>query len=282
MSASLNNAAVIAALIALVGVFITQIVSIALDQRRTRLTRELDYLRAQEARELEAQRAHEAALQNYFERVGTLLMEQPLRQASPGDNLSTVVRAQTLTVLEGLEPDRKRILLQFLYESELIQKVKPVVGLEEADLSAANLSGANLSGANLSGAYLVEADLSGAYLSDNNVSDANLRGANLSEANLIETVLSGALLIEADLSGADLSGAHLSGAHLSGANLSDAYLVEADLGEADLSGAIGITNEELDRQTDGKLRGATMPNGQKYEDWLKRRHRGEDGENSGS
>ena len=60
MSVSLNNAAVIAALIALVGVFITQIVSIALDQRCTRLTRELDDLRARETRELEAQRVHEA------------------------------------------------------------------------------------------------------------------------------------------------------------------------------------------------------------------------------
>jgi hypothetical protein len=39
--------------------------------------------------------------------------------------LSTVVRAQTLSVLEGLDPDRKRILLRFLYESGLIRKDKP-------------------------------------------------------------------------------------------------------------------------------------------------------------
>jgi hypothetical protein len=35
-------------------------------------------------------------LQNYFEAVGELLIEKPLRRASPGNNLSTVVRAQTL------------------------------------------------------------------------------------------------------------------------------------------------------------------------------------------
>src|SRR5215204_4765692 len=80
-----DNAALIGALIALGGVFTTQMVSIALDDRRTH-----------EARELEAQRAHEAALQNYFEQVGALLNEKPLLRASPGDNLSTVVRAQTL------------------------------------------------------------------------------------------------------------------------------------------------------------------------------------------
>ncbi len=65
-------------------------------------------------------------MQNYIENVGELLIEKPLRRASPGDNLSTVVRAQTLSVLQGLDPDlkrmgldpdRKRILLLFLYES---------------------------------------------------------------------------------------------------------------------------------------------------------------------
>ena len=126
-----DNAALIGALIALGGVFTAQLVSIALDDRRTK-----------ESRELEAQRAHEAALQNYFEQVGTLLIEQPLRRASPGDNLSTVVRAQTLTVLQGLDSDRKRILLQFLYDSGLIHKDKPVVSLVLANLRGANLRGA--------------------------------------------------------------------------------------------------------------------------------------------
>jgi hypothetical protein len=86
-----DNAPLIAAVIALGGVGTTQMVSIALEGRRTR-----------EARELEAQRANEAALRNYFEDVGKLLIEKPLRQTSPGDDLSTVVRAQTLSVLEGL------------------------------------------------------------------------------------------------------------------------------------------------------------------------------------
>ena len=90
-----DSAAMIGALVALGGVFTAQMVSIS----------------------LETQRGHEAALQNYFEQVGKLLIEQPLRQSSPEENLSTVVRAQTLTVLEGLEPARKGIVLQFLYES---------------------------------------------------------------------------------------------------------------------------------------------------------------------
>ena len=77
-----DNAALIGALVALGGVFTAQMVGIALDDRRN-----------QESRDLEAQRAHEAALQNYFDQVGTVLIDQPLHRASPGDNLSTVVHS---------------------------------------------------------------------------------------------------------------------------------------------------------------------------------------------
>ena len=93
-----------------------------------------------QAQKLEAQGAREAALRKLFRASGKLLIDQPLRRASPGDNLGTVVRAQTLTVLERLDPDRKRILLQFQYESGLSCKDKPVVSLVAADLSRPDLS----------------------------------------------------------------------------------------------------------------------------------------------
>ena len=189
-------------------------------------------------------------MQNYLGNVGELLIEQPLHRASPADNLSTVVRVQTLSVLEGLNPERKRILLRFLDESGLIYKHKPVVSLVQANLTGADLSTADLTGDDLHGAYLSEATLG----------NADLSGANLNQANLSGAYLSEAYLTEANLKGADLSGADLSG--------------------VDLNGATGVTTEELERQAKS-LKCATMPNGQKYEDWLKDREgRKEDGENN--
>ena len=55
----------------------------------------------------------------------------------------------------------------------------------------------------------------------------------------------------------DLRGANLSGADLEGTNVTDAQLARCRT-----------------------LKGATMPNGQKYEDWLKSKGSGEDGETS--
>jgi hypothetical protein len=76
----------------------------------------------------------------------------------------------------------------------------------------------------------------------------DLHSADLSSARLHSIVL-----CSADFSGANLSGANLSGADLSGADLTDAK----------------VTAEQL--ATCESLKGATMPNGQQYEDWLKSR-----------
>src|SRR5215207_6311578 len=83
---------------------------------------------------------------------------------------------------------------------------------------------------------------------------------DLSGADLIA-----AYLIAVDLKEVDLRLANLSGASLRGADL------QANLFRADLSGAKGWTEEQL--ALAGSLEGATMPNGQKYEDWLKSKGR---------
>jgi uncharacterized protein YjbI with pentapeptide repeats len=151
--------------------------------------------------------------------------------------------------------------------------------LYDADLSNANLSGATLSNATLRFAKLSNAFLSNAFLSNAMLSGANLSGANLTYANLRAARLGGyANLSEANLSGANLRGANLAYADLRGADLSDDVLRPldlrgADLSRADLSGAEGITNDELQKQAK-TLEGATMPNGQKYEEWLKSKENG--------
>ena len=80
----------------------------------------------------------------------------------------------------------------------------------------------------------------------------------MNDADLTKTNLS-----DVDLTGADLTYANLSEAKLSGANLS-----EANLSGADLADVKGVTNEELEQEAKS-LKGTIMPNGQKYEEWLK-------------
>ena len=172
---ALLSGGVVGAVVGLVGVVIGQY----LTQRRHSQA-------LQQTAELEAQRAHEAALEKYVEHLGKLLTEQQLHNTPADEHLRAVARAHTLAVLEGLDPDRKRVLLGFLHESNLIHLDKPIISLLGANLKGANLKGAHLPGANLKGADLREANLKEADLQKALFAGANLQGANLEKANLQE------------------------------------------------------------------------------------------------
>jgi uncharacterized protein YjbI with pentapeptide repeats len=230
--------------------------------------------RAKVERDIEDQRAQDTALQAYLDQMTELILERNLRDSKEESEVRTLARARTLTVLGRLDPDRKRSVVQFLYESDLIRKGNPIVDLENADLSEAdlhldNLSEADLSEADLSDANLSDADLSEAYLSNAYLSNATLSNATLSNATLSYASLSDANLRGADLSYASLNEADLSYANLSDANLSDAYLrgatlLEADLKGAELSRARGVTTRELE-ESYVKLERTIMPDGSIYD-----------------
>jgi uncharacterized protein YjbI with pentapeptide repeats len=245
----------------------------------------LNWLQKRRELDIEKERAQDEALQAYLDRMSDLLiptkerpslygsnppdhfrwsrsrdLERGLLEEDPPDSLWILARARTQTVLPRLDGDRKARVALFLYESRLIDKLLlrgadlRGANLREAGLTMADLRGTDLSGADLSGARLINADLRQA-----NLRDSDFRGAALYGVDVLEP---GAKLSEADLSGADLAGAYLN--------------------NADLENASGITAEELDQQS-AELDGATMPNGQKYEDWLKDREGNQDdGENGGA
>jgi cell division protein FtsB len=188
--------------------------------------------RAEVERQIEEQRAQDAALQAYLDQMSTLLLEKDLRFSTDANateesqEARALARSRTLTVLSRLDPRRKKEVMRFLIEAELVQ------GGPNTDLRATDDPQA------------LEPVIS-------------LRGAHLHGVAIPTATLVGADLASTDLTDADLSGADLSYADLSG----------ADVGQAE-----GISNEELALQAKS-LKGATMPNGQKYEDWHKDREK---------
>jgi hypothetical protein len=209
-------------------------------------------------------RAQDDALQAYLDQMSAMLIpkkDQPsLSDEHPPDSLKAVARARTLTMLPRLKPDHKARVVQFLYESGLIAKGRPIL-----DLRGANLIGANLSEDSLGWVRISSSALSRTNLSEADLSSANLSGVRLFDANLI-----GADLIGADLSGADLSSANLSGANLSGAK---------GWTEEQLAAAQSLTTSTT--MPDGQLIGGILED--TLEDWLKDREgRGEAGEDSAS
>jgi len=200
------------------------------------------------------QRAQDEALQRYYEEMGRLITTGELLEAKAGDAVQTVAQARTSNVLSLLDGTRQASVVQFLYDSKLIEKstnqecasityINPRYGDPKAEecLPIIPLYGMDLSYADLRLTYLPDANLSGAYLADAVLNEANLRGADLRRTRLEDADLSGVT----DLKGADLSGAILDGADLSGAILRDVR---------------GVTAEELEQAADS-LEGAIMPDG---------------------
>jgi hypothetical protein len=198
-------------------------------------------------------RAQDEALQAYLDQMGQLLLdkERPLRQSKEGDEVRILARARTLTVVTRLDSFGIGSAIRFLYEAELIGRDNPVVDLKSANLRGAYLQTANLRRSCLQEAYLDEAHLLG----------TDLRGADLQQTWLLS---------------ATLMGASMQGADLRRSLLEEANLQWADLSGADLSGALGCTVDQLTAAE--SLKGATMPDGQKYEDWIKNREGGRENE----
>jgi|SRR5215207_6765788 len=201
-------------------------------------------------------RAQDEALQAYLDKMSELLLDNQLqKEGDPYHETRVTARAQTLAVLGRLHKDRKRIVLIFLREARLISRYITFderrnvlyhahsVGLGDADLRNADLKAARLTNPFRGGPIsLRRAMLEGASLSQANLAGADLRDADLTDTNLIDVELSGTDLTNADLTNADLT-------------------------NATLRGAQGVTEQQL--ALCKSLEGATMPNGQKYEDWLK-------------
>jgi hypothetical protein len=211
---------------------------------------QIEEMRRATDREIAERQSEDAALQDYLQQITQLATDNKLFDTKSGDPMRILMQTHTLVVLEKLSGTRKRTVLQLLYDLNLIAREaeQPTVTLNGADLSYANLHGTTM----LRGARLSGADMSGADLRD-----ADLRDANLSRANLKNV----------DMSGADLRGADLTVAVVRN--------TEDGLERLEFLSTI----EQLEQYV-ASLEGATMPNGQKFEDWLKdREDRKEDTEN---
>ena len=208
-----------------------------IEDQRAQQAQEIEERRAEAEREIQEQRAQQSTFQMYLDQMGGLLLDRGLRSAGENSDVRRLARARTLVVLESLGAHRQNRVLRFLEETELIQARAsdrpPIISLKYASLRDFELNGKQLL-ANLRGAWL-----SGAYLHDADLSHADLTGADLSDAR--GRFESGARMSATDLGGADLSGADLTNA--------------------------AVTTEQLRKAA--SLKGATMPGGQAYEDWLK-------------
>jgi len=218
--------AALSALLALVGVLITQGVNV---------------YTAWSGQKRELENTREGALQTYLNETkipGGLSDRQSSREepseAEQSDNGRAAAMAKAHSLLLRLDRNRKRILLQFFHEAKLIERVKDrAEGRPLIELSGANLSGANLRGIDLGDDSLRGADLSGADLREADLSGADLRDAKLGVIGWNDAGITALISI------------YVRDFISNNRKLGSADLREADLSDADLRGAKGLTEERI-------------------------------------
>ena len=85
--------------------------------------------RSRDERDTTLDNQREAALQDYIDKMSERLLEKKLRESQQDDEVRKIARVRTLTTLLVLNASRKGNVLQFLYESELIDKDNYIVDL---------------------------------------------------------------------------------------------------------------------------------------------------------
>jgi hypothetical protein len=139
--------------------------------------------------QVETDRQRQKALDDYFNCMTTLLLEKELRTAknetdkSLHDESRKIARTRTITVLRILDSQRKGQVIQFLYESQLINK-NPTVVLYGADFRYAKLDFVTLTEAEIRGVYFNNASLTGSQLGGADLRGSDFTGADLTNANL--------------------------------------------------------------------------------------------------
>jgi hypothetical protein len=199
----------------------------------------LNWLQKRRELDVEHQRAQDEALQAYLDQMSHLLTDKELRRTTDWlDEARITARARSLAALRRLDGEHRKSVLQFLYETQLINRREStfVEGVTH-ELGPARIVG-------LSGVDLRSADLRYIYLSNAALNGALLDNADLREAKLRDIDLGGAYLSGADLRGGDLRGASLINAELQ--RKDELNLSGADLSGADLRGACGLTQEQID------------------------------------
>jgi hypothetical protein len=178
-----------------------------LNRAQSERERKAEDAQQERALAVENQRAQDEALQAYLDQMGQLLLDQecPLRQSKEEDDVRTLARARTLTVMPRLDGERKGRIIQFLYEAGLITKTKnaprrvvvehttddPNPVRVETTLIPERLGKLENTEpiVDLSGAYLREVDMEEAFLHGAFLSGTELRGAEFDKAILTDVDL---------------------------------------------------------------------------------------------
>ncbi len=179
------------------------------------------------SKSVEKERSRNQSLISFFDVITDLLHNHGLG-GTPTVQARAMAKTRINMTLSQLDGSRKGQVLQFLYESDLID-VNPKLRLLGANFNNSILDNIVLGDSEIRGAFFKNASLKNANLNGMVLNSSNLEKANLSESqvdnvDLSYTNLKKSKLKNMDLTSVDFFGADLTKADLRGSNIKQAQL----------------------------------------------------------
>jgi len=182
------------------------------------------------------------ALDDFIKIITDLNLNHGLATTSPKDGTKEIARSRVILILESIEGERKGEILQFLYESKLID-MNPKLVLFGANFNKIQLSGIDLSEAEIRGAYFIDSDIQNVNIDNSIFIGCNFKNSNFSKSKVYKTDFSYSNLSGCLFNDMDLSSVNFEGANLSKADFSDSIVTQK---QSELIKTFdGIKNENL-------------------------------------
>ena len=176
----------------------------------------------------EDERSRNEALESFINVMTELIIDYNLTSPS-NHKAKAIAKTRINMTLSMIDGSRKSQVLQFLYQSDLIDK-NPILPLIGADFNNSILD--NI--------VLLNAEIKGAYFENASIQNANINNINLNSSNLTNINLSGSTVENADFSYTNLANAKMNNMDLRTVNFEGSNLTNANLKKS------RITKEQLD------------------------------------
>lgn len=176
----------------------------------------------EKSKKREEERSQNEILESFLQTMTDLIIQYKL-QNTPTSQTSAIARARINIATNNLNGERKGQVLQFLYESDLIN-LNPKLSLLGANMKKAVLDEIVLGKSEIKGIYFNQAsiknvNLDGAILTGCDFSEANFSNSSLKNVDLSYSNLTKAKLINLDLTTVNFEGADLTKANLKGSKI---------------------------------------------------------------
>lgn len=182
-------------------------------------------------------------LDSYFRIISEFISNSNLLDTNKNKESRVIARTRTIVALENLEGERKGQVLQFLYESNLIDNEK--INILGANFKCLQVSGIVLRKLTIKGVYFCNSNFENTFLDKSRFISCDFTNTNFNKSSMEDTSFEYSNLSKCKLSNIDLTKVNFEGSNLNDADLSNSIINRSQLDKIFKKKNLKLNNTEI-------------------------------------